>query len=234
MDLPFCIEGVVTRKSSRRLADQDSPITCRTWLSSGALWSCQKQSIAESEARTSPSSNSVDIKLRRLNRDTRRRGLVHDFVPTVETRHVGRGSAHIDSVYKLDLSFGPFTQPTQTKTHPMIGYFLCSSQLVRAYPTTPPAGPLRILLSPEKLSRSRRPPSLPMNSTRGLVICPSLSWASNPLKNPSRYSRRIGVRYASAVDETPRGTTLIIGSSCDDSETCVNPISRASFPICVS
>lgn len=116
----------------------------------------------------------------------------------------------------------------------MIGYFLSASQLVSAYPTTPPAGPLRMLFKPEKLLRSKSPPSLPMNSTRGLFIRPSFKFVSKPWKNPSRYSRKIGVRYASAVDDTPRGTILIMGSNCEDSETWVNPTSRASLPICIS
>ena len=116
----------------------------------------------------------------------------------------------------------------------MIGILPSSSQLVRAYPTTPPAGPLNILFSPEKLFKSSSPPSLLMNSTRGLRTFPSFSFASNPEKNPSRYSRRIGVRYASAVDDTPRGTILIMGSSCDDAETCAKPAARASAAICSS
>ena len=116
----------------------------------------------------------------------------------------------------------------------MIGIFLSSSQLVNAYPTTPPAGPPSILFSPEKLVKSNKPPSLPMNSTLGLRTFPSRSFASTPAKNPSRYSRRIGVRYASAVDDTPRGTILIMGRSCEDGETCAKPTSRASAASCSS
>jgi hypothetical protein len=41
----------------------------------------------------------------------------------------------------------------------------------------------------------------------------------------------MGVRYASAVEETPRGTALIIGRSCADWETCKKPTERASEPI---
>jgi hypothetical protein len=37
-------------------------------------------------------------------------------------------------------------------------------------------------------------------------ILPSLSALSNPPKNPSRYLYNIGVKYASAVADTPRGT----------------------------
>ena len=43
---------------------------------------------------------------------------------------------------------------------PMTGVLRSSSQLVSAQPTTPPAGPLRIDLSPENVLTSVRPPSL--------------------------------------------------------------------------
>ena len=39
------------------------------------------------------------------------------------------------------------------------------------------------------------------------------------------------VRYASAVEDTPRGTILITGRWCADSDTWVNPRERDSLPM---
>src|ERR1700712_3081766 len=51
-------------------------------------------------------------------------------------------------------------------SNPITGVFVFGSYEVRAYPTTPPAGPERIPLKPENLPTSPRPPSLCMNSHR--------------------------------------------------------------------
>ncbi len=48
---------------------------------------------------------------------------------------------------------------------PIIGCFKSLSYEVKAYPTTPPAGPLKIALQPVKLEYDVNPPSLCMNKT---------------------------------------------------------------------
>jgi hypothetical protein len=123
----------------------------------------------------------------------------------------------------------PASSLVTSRTYPMIGLRSSSSQLVNAYPTTPPAGPLRMLFNPLKLFKSSRPPSLPMNSTLGPSVL-VFNLGSKPLKKPSRYDRSTGVRYASAVLLTPRGTSRIIGSKAALSLTCVNPMDLASRP----
>ena len=67
-----------------------------------------------------------------------------------------------------------------------------------------------------------------MNSTLAPLLLPDSS-SSNPLKKPWMYSRRTGVRYASAVDDVARGTALIWGESEDEMEMCSKPISLATL-----
>lgn len=204
-----------------------------------------KEPVSPKEARSTAGGYGVDVQLGRLNGDPCCSRLVHSLIPTRVPGHISRCPTHVNSRVRLsanDLGENVFI------TRPMTGCRLSSSQLVNAYPTTPPAGPLNILFNPEKLSKSNSPPSDPINSTRGSCNPsspsfvpasrasfasfpePLLSLSSNPLKNPSRYSIKMGVRYASAVLDTPRGTILIMGRSWLDMETCANPISRAIWP----
>jgi hypothetical protein len=45
----------------------------------------------------------------------------------------------------------------RTMSNPMIGVRTLSSQLVKLYPTTPPAGPLKILFKPVNNMSTRSP-----------------------------------------------------------------------------
>ena len=55
-----------------------------------------------------------------------------------------------------------------------------------------------------------------------------------PNHTTSKSSFRLGMRYASAVEEAPRGTILIIGSRAADWETCMKPTERARAPVSCS
>ena len=54
-----------------------------------------------------------------------------------------------------------------------------------------------------------------------------------PLEDYEAINVAVGcyVRYASAVEDTPRGTPLIMGRSCAESDTWVNPRERARLPM---
>lgn len=89
----FAVESV--SNILNRTNGANVPVARRARLCTRTLWTCAEQAILEGQARSSSGGDRVDIQLRRLNRHTCRRRLVHDLVPPVEARDIGRRSADI-------------------------------------------------------------------------------------------------------------------------------------------
>jgi hypothetical protein len=92
---------------------------------------------------------------------------------------------------------------------------------VDAIATTPPAGPLRIALSPEYFSPTVKPPSDCMNSIRPGSL-------EKLAANPSIYLLIWGDKYASAHEDVARLKILMLGLKPEEIETKSNPSSTAS------
>ena len=73
------------------------PIACRARFCTCALGSSEEETIAESETGPTAGCYGVDVELRALDRHARGRRLVHDLVPSVEARYVGRCTAYVQS-----------------------------------------------------------------------------------------------------------------------------------------
>jgi len=87
---------------------------------------------------------------------------------------------------------------------------------VDAIATTPPAGPLRIALSPEYFSPTVKPPSDCMNSIR-------LGSLEKLAVNPSTYLLIWGDKYASEHEDVARLKILVLGSSVKKSRRSRTP-----------
>lgn len=94
--------------------------------------------------------NSVDVELQRIDRNTGGRCFINWFVMSSISRHISTCTSYVetvkDSLAKAALGSTELLAPT----YPIIGIFSSLSQLVKAHPTTPPAGPDKIDLRPEK------------------------------------------------------------------------------------
>jgi hypothetical protein len=91
---------------------------------------------------------------------------------------------------------------------------------VDAIATTPPAGPLRIALSPEYFSPTVKPPSDCMNSIRPGSL-------EKLAVYPSTYFLTWGDKYASAHEDVARLQILMFGLKSEEIDTKSNPSSPA-------
>uniref|UniRef100_A0A2M4B3Y5 Putative secreted protein n=1 Tax=Anopheles triannulatus TaxID=58253 RepID=A0A2M4B3Y5_9DIPT len=96
-------------------------------------------------------------------------------------------------VLSITCSYVPANRDTSVEvppiSNPISSLPSASRTPVTAYPTTPPAGPLRMARAPRNCSIRVRPPSLCMNSTSA-----PRSSSRKPARNPSRYRSTCGVR----------------------------------------